>query len=120
MITALPTFVPMLSPIPNIPATIHSAIVDALTQAEERYDVRVLLAVESGSRAWGFASPDSDWDVRFIYVHRPEWYLGIDEKRDVIEEMLPLESTWPAGTFVKRCACFARATRHCWSGCAVR
>jgi predicted nucleotidyltransferase len=91
MITSLPTFVPMLSPIPNIPATIHSAIVDALTQAEERYDVRVLLAVESGSRAWGFASPDSDWDVRFIYVHRPEWYLSIDEKRDVIEEMLPLD-----------------------------
>jgi predicted nucleotidyltransferase len=91
MTTALPTFVPMLSPIPNIPASIHGAIVDALTQAEQRYDVRVLLAVESGSRAWGFASPDSDWDVRFIYVHRPEWYLSIDEKRDVIEEMLPLD-----------------------------
>ncbi len=75
----------------DIPSPIHTAIVDALTQAEERYDVRVLLAVESGSRAWGFASPDSDWDVRFIYVHRPEWYLSIDEKRDVIEEMLPLD-----------------------------
>lgn len=75
----------------SIPTPIHTAILDALAQAELRYDVKVLLAVESGSRAWGFASPDSDWDVRFIYVHRPEWYLGIDEKRDVIEEMLPLD-----------------------------
>ncbi len=81
----------MTSPLPTIPATIRTAIGEALAQAEQRYDVKVLLAVESGSRAWGFASPDSDWDVRFIYVHRPEWYLGIDEKRDVIEEMLPLD-----------------------------
>lgn len=81
----------MSMPPPNIPAPIHVAILQALSRAEERYDVRVLLAVESGSRAWGFASPDSDWDVRFLYVHRPEWYLSIDEKRDVIEEMLPMD-----------------------------
>jgi predicted nucleotidyltransferase len=56
---------------------------------QREYDVRVLLAVESGSRAWGFASPDSDYDVRFIYVHRPEWYVSVYEQRDVIEEMLP-------------------------------
>lgn len=80
-----------MSALDPIPAPIRSAIGEALAQAEQRYDVKVLLAVESGSRAWGFASPDSDWDVRFIYVHRPEWYLGIDEKRDVIEEMLPLD-----------------------------
>lgn len=49
--------------------------------------MKVLLAVESGSRAWGFASPNSDYDVRFIYVNRPEWYLsvGLEEQRDVIE-----------------------------------
>jgi len=75
----------------NIPAPIHDAINGSIVRAEERYGVKVLLAVESGSRAWGFASPDSDWDVRFIYVHRPEWYLSIDEKRDVIEEMLPMD-----------------------------
>ena len=51
--------------------------------------VRVLLAVESGSRAWGFASPDSDYDVRFIYVNSRDWYLSILEERDVIEQMLP-------------------------------
>jgi uncharacterized protein len=52
-------------------------------------NVRVLLAVESGSRAWGFASPDSDYDVRFIYAHDPDWYSTIFEQRDVIEKMLP-------------------------------
>ncbi|MBL7952386.1 MAG: nucleotidyltransferase domain-containing protein [Flavobacteriales bacterium] len=75
----------------SIPPPIHSAILKALHRAEEQHQVKVLLAVESGSRAWGFASPDSDWDVRFIYVHKPEWYLSIDSKRDVIEEMLPLD-----------------------------
>jgi predicted nucleotidyltransferase len=47
----------------------------------------VLLAVESGSRAWGFASPNSDYDARFIYVHGRDWYLsvGLEEQRDVIE-----------------------------------
>ncbi len=49
--------------------------------------VRILLAIESGSRAWGFASPNSDFDVRFIYARPRDWYLSIDseEKRDVIE-----------------------------------
>jgi predicted nucleotidyltransferase len=58
-----------------------------LCEIERKYDVKVLLAVESGSRAWGFASKDSDWDVRFIYVHKPNWYFSIDDQRDVIEEV---------------------------------
>ena len=65
----------------------HEAIPDRIKEIEKKYDIRILLAVESGSRAWGFASKDSDWDVRFIYVHKPEWYFSVDEKRDVIEEM---------------------------------
>lgn len=60
-----------------------------LKRLEEEKDIKILYAVESGSRAWGFASTNSDWDVRFIYVHRPEWYLSIDDKRDSIEVMLP-------------------------------
>lgn len=64
-------------------------VVEALTQIEREHDVRVLLAVESGSRAWGFASPDSDYDVRFVYAHREDWYLSVFEQRDVIEKMLP-------------------------------
>lgn len=60
-------------------------IQDNLNAIEKEYSVRVLLAVESGSRAWGFASPDSDYDVRFIYVRRATDYLRIDPLRDVIE-----------------------------------
>lgn len=56
-----------------------------LLNIEQKYDVDILYACESGSRAWGFASDDSDYDVRFIYRHKPEWYLSIDELRDVIE-----------------------------------
>ncbi|MBI5883086.1 MAG: nucleotidyltransferase domain-containing protein [Elusimicrobia bacterium] len=57
----------------------------ALGRIERNEGVKVLLAVESGSRAWGFASTDSDWDVRFIYLRRPEWYLSIQRRRDVLE-----------------------------------
>ena len=64
-------------------------ILQRLAEIESKYDVKVLYAVESGSRAWGFDSPDSDYDVRFIYVHRRDWYLTLGEKRDVIEEMDP-------------------------------
>ena len=67
----------------------NERIVIELERIEKERDVRVLLAVESGSRAWGFASPDSDYDVRFVYAHRRDWYLSVQEPRDVIEEMLP-------------------------------
>jgi hypothetical protein len=61
----------------------------ALRQLESERSIRVLYAAESGSRAWGFASPNSDYDVRFLYVPRPEWYFSVGHKRDVIERMLP-------------------------------
>lgn len=56
-----------------------------LSIIESEYGVRVLYACESGSRSWGFASPDSDYDVRFIYVHPLSWYLQVSAQRDVIE-----------------------------------
>ena len=64
-------------------------IIDSkLNEIEEKENVKILYAIESGSRAWGFASPDSDYDVRFIYVRKKEDYLALNEKRDVIEWQL--------------------------------
>ena len=60
-----------------------------LLRLEQQYDIKILYAVESGSRAWGFASTDSDWDVRYIYIHNLDWYLSIDNKKDSHEEILP-------------------------------
>jgi len=62
-----------------------NVILDKLKAVEDEYKITILFACESGSRAWGFASPDSDYDVRFIYAHRKDYYLSIDDQRDVIE-----------------------------------
>lgn len=56
----------------------------ALAQLETTHGIRILYACESGSRAWGFPSPDSDHDVRFIYCHPREWYLALDEGPDTL------------------------------------
>lgn len=64
---------------------IQKEIRENLDAIEREHQVKILLAVESGSRAWGFASPDSDYDVRFIYAHRQEEYLRIDSIKEVID-----------------------------------
>ena len=63
-------------------------IQDRLTAVERDGDVALILAVESGSRAWGFSSTDSDYDCRFLYRRRPERYLSLWPQRDVIETPL--------------------------------
>ena len=70
--------------------------------------MRVLYACESGSRAWGFASRDSDYDVRFLYVHARDWYLSVEDRRDVIEAPIPTTSTSAAGNCARRSGCSAR------------
>jgi predicted nucleotidyltransferase len=62
-------------------------ILEKLKEIEKSKNVEILFAVESGSRAWGFASPDSDYDIRFIYKHEADYYLSLWEKPDVIEFM---------------------------------
>lgn len=56
-----------------------------LDEIEKEEQVKILHAVESGSRAWGFASPDSDYDVRFVYVRPAKYYLRLDKKKDFID-----------------------------------
>lgn len=62
-------------------------ILEKLKEIEAKRNIEILLAVESGSRAWGFASPDSDYDIRFIYRHEKDWYLSPWDKDETIEFM---------------------------------
>lgn len=65
--------------------SINERIQAELDRLEREKEIKILLAVESGSRAWGFPSPDSDYDVRFLYMHTTDWYLSVSERRDVVE-----------------------------------
>lgn len=69
-----------------IPANIRAEIDRRLKAIMVEEDVQLLMAVESGSRAWGFPSPDSDYDVRFVYLRKRDWYLSLSPGRDVIEQ----------------------------------
>jgi len=73
----------------------HDIIVEKLLTIERERNVKILYACESGSRAWGFASPDSDYDVRFIYAQPADDYLSIEERKDVIE--LPVNEVLDIG-----------------------
>ncbi len=63
----------------------RSEIVSRLNKIEAEENIRILMAVESGSRAWGFPSPDSDYDARFLYVRQTRDYLKLQPMRDVVE-----------------------------------
>jgi uncharacterized protein len=68
-----------------IPVDIRAEIDRRLKTIKADEEVRLLAVVESGSRAWGFPSPDSDYDVRFLYARKRDWYLSLELGRDVIE-----------------------------------
>lgn len=74
----------------DIPGEIAITIKSQLQQLAIQEQIVILYACESGSRAWGFPSPDSDYDVRFIYLRPLEWYLSIEDRRDTID--LPVNS----------------------------
>ena len=78
-----------------IDSAVRERVEQALADIEAEHDVTVLYACESGSRGWGFASPDSDYDVRFLYAHRLPWYLTVEPRRDVIE--LPISDELDVG-----------------------
>ena len=78
----------------TIPADARREIERRLDAIEAEFGVKIVFACESGSRAWGFASEDSDFDVRFLYARPLDWYLSMDveNRRDVIET--PIEGVW--------------------------
>jgi predicted nucleotidyltransferase len=65
----------------------HERINSELDAIESKNGCRILYACESGSRAWGFASPDSDYDVRFVYTHPRAWHLQLQSRADILEQM---------------------------------
>ncbi len=67
-----------------------STILQKLKSLEHEENITILYACESGSRAWDFASPDSDWDCRFIYKRPLSAYVTLSPVRDVIDE-IPIE-----------------------------
>ena len=71
----------------SVPPEVQTEIIRRLDACEAEHGVKIVYCAESGSRAWGFASPDSDYDVRFLYVRPGDWYLSFDveKRRDVIE-----------------------------------
>lgn len=100
---------------------IQKEINDKLNEIEEKEGVRVLHAIESGSRAWGFASPDSDYDVRFVYARKKEDYLRLDELKDTIDWQLDEVFDINGWDLKKALKQFARgnATLFEWSGSPV-
>jgi hypothetical protein len=76
---------------------------------ETEKNVTILFAIESGSRAWGFHSPDSDYDVRFVYMHEKDWYLGIEDNKDFID--LPVNEVFDVvGYDIRKMLRFFRTT----------
>lgn len=69
---------------------INDTIQIALQKIEQERNIQILYACESGSRAWGFPSPDSDYDIRFVYIRPIDWYLSISDRSDHIT--LPLDA----------------------------
>lgn len=78
-----------------INTSIRVEVLGKLEALARQHQVTIISAIESGSRSWGFPSPDSDYDVRFVYAHAPEWYIQLDPERDVIE--LPVNAVLDIG-----------------------
>ncbi len=92
-----------------IEEAVRQQVMDNITAIEQREDVRVLYVCEAGSRSWGGDAPDSDYDVRFVYIRRPEWYLSIFPRRDVIEQPIDQQLDLNGWDLVKALNLFRRS-----------
>jgi uncharacterized protein len=88
---------------------VNDIILARLREIEASEKVTILYACESGSRGWQFASADSDYDVRFIYLHPIEWYLSLYNKRDVIEQPITEQLDLMGWDFRKTLQLFQRS-----------
>ncbi|WP_338766775.1 nucleotidyltransferase domain-containing protein [Bernardetia sp. ABR2-2B] len=70
----------------SIPKEIQIYIEECLEKVEKENNIKILYACESGSRAWGFGSPDSDYDVRFLFIHKKDKYLSVNYPLDSIDK----------------------------------
>ena len=77
---------------PTLPLPVYGEANNRLGKIEAEEGITILFAVESGSRAWGFPSPDSDNDVRFFYTRPVSRYLGLTDPPDVINR--PIDGVW--------------------------
>lgn len=75
----------------SIDPQVKSEIQSELSRIAEENNIRILYACESGSRGWGFASPDSDYDVRFIFLHPTSWYLSVLPQDDGMDLFIDKE-----------------------------
>lgn len=78
-------------------------IIKYLNELEQEKGIEILLACETGSRAWGFPSPDSDYDVRIIYKHNKNWYLSLVEEKDTVEYFLENNDIDISGWDIRKC-----------------
>ena len=83
---AIAHFFPDLFPV-SLPNIMKNKISERLQALEKQHHIKIFYAVESGSRAWGFGSQDSDYDVRFLYYHQPEWYFSVSKQTDNLVKM---------------------------------
>lgn len=95
-----------------------------LDRIEAEYGVTILYAVESGSRAWGFPSPDSDFDVRMVYHHPRDWYMDLQRRRDVSRHRVAVAATggrhrrWTSRCAVRPRTIISRQPRSWWPAAA--
>lgn len=81
----------------------ETRIQNKLLELEKKHQIKIIYACETGSRAWGFPSPDSDYDVRIIYKHDIDWYLSLSDKKDTIEFMSEDGELDITGWDIKKC-----------------